>query len=84
MLMMIPPIQSDTFTGKSSCSWSRTAREWYNKHAALEANYGLEEETPTFKTYKSYCRHLLDKKFWGGQSCAVCRECNVELAHNSF
>ena len=45
-------------------------RVWYNKHAALEANYGLDEETPTFKgplTYKSYCRHLLDKKFWGDE-----------------
>ena len=45
-------------------------RVWYNKHAALEANYGLEEETSTFKgplTYKSYCRHLLDKKFWGDE-----------------
>ena len=43
-------------------------RVWYNKHAALEANYGQDEETPTFKgplTYKSYCRHLLDRRFWG-------------------
>ena len=45
-------------------------RVWYNKHVVLEANYGLEEETPTFKgplTYKSYCRHLLDKRFWGDE-----------------
>ena len=46
-------------------------RVWYMLvHAALEANYGLDEETPTFKgplTYKSYCRHLLDKKFWGNE-----------------
>ena len=45
-------------------------RVWYNKHATLESNYGLDEETPTFRgplTYKSYCRHLLDKKFWGDE-----------------
>ena len=45
-------------------------RVWYNKNAALESNYGLDEETPTFRgplTYKSYCRHLLDKKFWGDE-----------------
>ena len=68
MLMMTSSIQPDTFAGKLSCGWSRSTRVWYNKHAALEANYGLEEETPTFKgplTYKSYCRHLLDRKFWG-------------------
>ena len=42
-------------------------RVWYNKHAVLETNYGQDEETPTFKgplTYKSYCKHLLDKSFW--------------------
>ena len=45
-------------------------RVWYNKHVALEAKYGIEEETPMFKgplTYKSYCRHLLDKRFWGDE-----------------
>ena len=45
-------------------------RVWYNKHAALESNYGLDEETPTFRgplTYKSYCRHLLDKEVWGDE-----------------
>ena len=45
-------------------------RDWYNKHAVLEANYSLEEETPIFKcplTYKSYCSYLLDKKFWGDE-----------------
>ena len=33
---------------------------WYNKYVALEANYGQDEDTPSFKcplTYKSYCRH---------------------------
>ena len=45
-------------------------RVWYNKHVALETNYGQDEETPTFKgplTYKSYCKHLLDKRFWGNK-----------------
>ena len=45
-------------------------RVWYNKHVALEANYSQDEETPTFKgplTYKSYCRHLLDRRFWGNE-----------------
>ena len=51
-------------------------RVWYNKHAALETKYGQDEETPTFKgplTYKSYCRHLLDRRFWGDEVifCAV-------------
>ena len=41
---------------------------WLNEHVALEYNYGFEETTPSFKgplTYKSYCRVLLNKKFWG-------------------
>ena len=45
-------------------------RVWYNKHAVLEAYYSQDEETPTFKgplTYKSYCRHLLDRRFWGDE-----------------
>ena len=49
-------------------------RVWYNKHMALEANYSLDEETPTFRgplTYKSYCRHLLDGNFWGDQWCSM-------------
>ena len=42
----------------------------YNKHEALEANYGIEEESVTCKgplTFKSYCQHLLDKRFWGDE-----------------
>ena len=45
-------------------------RVWYNKHVALEANYSQDEETPSYKgplTYKSYCRHLLDMRFWGDE-----------------
>ena len=45
-------------------------RVWYNKHVVLEANYSQDEGTPTFKgplTYKSYCRHLLDRRFWGSE-----------------
>ena len=48
-----------------NCQWV-----WYNKHAVLEANYSQDEETPSFKgplTYKSYCRHLLDRRFWGDE-----------------
>ena len=42
----------------------------YNKREALEANYGIEEESATFKgplTFKSYCQLLLDKRFWGDE-----------------
>ena len=45
-------------------------RVWYNKHAVLEANYSQDKETPSFKgplTYKSYCRHLLHRRFWGDE-----------------
>ena len=52
--------------------WMVQNRQWvlYNKHEALEANYGIEEESATFKgplTFKSYCQHLLDKRFWGDE-----------------
>ena len=43
---------------------------WFNEHVALEYNYGSEETTPSLKgplTYKSYCRALLNKKFWGDE-----------------
>ena len=40
---------------------------WFNKHVALEANYGLDEQKPTFRgplTDKRYCWHLLERSFW--------------------
>ena len=43
---------------------------WLNKHVALEANYGLDEQTPIFSgplTYKSYCCYLLQRSFWGDE-----------------
>ena len=50
--------------------WMVQNRQWvlYNKHEALEGNYQIEEESATFKgplTFRSYCQHLLDKRFWG-------------------
>ena len=45
-------------------------RVWFNEHVALEANYGFEETTPSYEgplSYKSYCRALLNKKFWGDE-----------------
>ena len=43
---------------------------WFNKHIALEVNYRLDEQTPTFRgplIYKSYCHHLLQRSFWGDE-----------------
>ena len=43
---------------------------WFNKHVALEVNYGQEEQTAIYKgplTYKSYCCHLLQWSFWGDE-----------------
>ena len=45
-------------------------RVWFNEHVALEANYGFKETTPSYEgplSYKSYCRALLNKKFWGDE-----------------
>ena len=52
------------------CLMQNRQHVWFNKHIALEANYGLEEQMLTFRgplTYKSYCHHLLQKSFWGDE-----------------
>ena len=45
-------------------------RVWFNEHIALESNYGFEETTPSYTgplMYKSYCRALLKRDFWGDE-----------------
>ena len=55
---------------------------WFNEHVALEANYGFEETTSSFRgplTYKSYCQALLDKKFWGDEVILYAVSCMWNL-----
>ena len=62
-------------------------RVWFNEHVALEANYGFEETTPSFRgplTYKSYCRALLNKKFWGDEVILYAVSCMWNLRITVF
>ena len=39
---------------------------WFNKHISLGVNYGLEEQTATYKgplTFMSHCRYLLQRSW---------------------
>ena len=62
-------------------------RVWFNEHVALEANYGFEETTPSFRgplMYKSYCRALLNKKFWGDEVILYAVSCMWNLQITVF
>ena len=62
-------------------------RVWYNEHVALEANYGFEETTPSYEgplSYKSYCRALLNKKFWGDEVVLYAVSCMWDLRITIF
>ena len=52
-----------------------------------KANYGFEETTPSFRgplTYKSYCRALLNKKFWGDEVILYTVSCMWNLQITVF
>ena len=60
---------------------------WFNEHVALEANYGFEETTPSYEgplSYKSYCRALLNKKFWGDEIILYAVSCMWDLRITIF
>ena len=60
---------------------------WFNEHVALEANYGFEETTPSYEgplSYKSYCRALLNKKFWGDEIILYAVSCMWDLQITIF
>ena len=62
-------------------------RVWFNEHIALESNYGFEETTPSYTgllTFKSYCRALLKRDFWGDEVVLYAISCMWNLCITVF